>query len=206
MLTDESVAVIEQFWAADHGCSVEALRRDEIVVTPHGRGIFIWSRQGAVVALPPSLAVERVVGPAFIGYADRATFVGGDEGGARLLGDGDRDAVAALREACEPVAWDNGGPSPATIATVGAFRGDALAALASYELWGERIAHIGIVTHPAHRGRGLGKAAVSALSRIIIERGLVAQYRTLLANAPSMAIARALGFQRWATTLSIRGS
>ncbi len=127
-------------------------------------------------------------------------------GRARVLGDGDADAVAALREACEPVAWDHGGPSPETVTSVGAFVGDALAALASYELWGERIAHIGIVTQPAHRGRGLGKAAVSALSRIVLDRGLVAQYRTLCANAPSMAIARALGFQRFATTLSIRGS
>jgi ribosomal protein S18 acetylase RimI-like enzyme len=205
MLTDESVAVIERFWAADHGCTVEELRRDEIVATPHGRGIFIFSRRGAVVALPPSLAVERVVGPAFIGYADGATFVGGDEAGARALGDADGDAVAALRDACEPVAWEQGGPSPATATAVGVFRGGALAALASYELWGDRIAHIGIITHPAHRGRGLGKAAVCAMSRIALARGLVAQYRTLCANTPSMAIARALGFQRYATTLSIRG-
>ena len=64
---------------------------------------------------------------------------------------------------------------------------------------------IAIVTHPAHRGRGLGKAAVSAIARIALARGLVAQYRTLCANTPSMAIARALGFQRFATTLAIRG-
>ena len=96
------------------------------------------------------------------------------------------------------------GPSSA-VAAVGVFRGDALAALASYKLWGDRIAHIAIVTHPAHRGGGLGKAAVSAMSRVALERGLVAQYRTLCANTPSMGIARALGFQRYATTLSIRG-
>lgn len=205
MLTDESVAVIERFWAADFGCSVEELRRDEVVATRHDGGIFVFSRSGAVVALPSSLPAERVVGPAFIGYADATTFLGGDEAGARSLGDADGEAVAALRDACEPVLWDHGGPKSGATA-VGVFRDDALAALASYTLWGDRIAHIAIVTHPAHRGRGLGRAAVAAVSRIVLARGLVAQYRTLCANTPSMAIARSLGFQRWATTLSIRGS
>jgi GNAT superfamily N-acetyltransferase len=204
MISDESIATVERFWAADLGCTVAKLRGDEVVATRHDGNIFIFSLRGAIVALPSALPAERVVGPAFVGYADGATFVGGDEAGARSLGDADGEAVAALRDACEPWAWQHGGPSAAAMA-VGVFRGDTLAALASYKLWGDRIAHIAIVTHPAHRGRGLGKAAVSAIARIALARGLVAQYRTLCANTPSMAIARALGFQRFATTLAIRG-
>jgi GNAT superfamily N-acetyltransferase len=205
MLTAASLAIIEAHWASFLGCTVEELRGQDIVVPHHARGIFILSRAGAVVAVPPGAAADRVVGPAFIGYLDEATFAGGDEIESRLLDDSDAEAIEALRAACEPLAWAEGGPAGTAVA-LGAFRGGTLAALSSYEIWSERIAHIGIVTHPAHRGRGLGTAAVRAMTRIALARKLVAQYRTLLANAPSMAIARRLGFERYATTVSIRFS
>lgn len=202
MLTAASLATIEAHWAAFLGCTVEELRGQDIVVPHRGRGIFILSRAGAVVAVPPGVAADRVVGPAFIGYLDEATFAGDDQIESRLLDDSDAEVIEALRAACEPLAWTEGGPA-GTVAALGVFRGSTLAALSSYEIWSERIAHIGIVTHPAHRGRGLGTAAVRAMTRIALARKLVAQYRTLLANAPSMAIARRLGFERYATTVSI---
>ena len=205
MLTATGLAAVEAHWAAFLGCTVEEVRGRDIVVPHHGRGIFILSRAGAVVAVPPNIAADRVVGPAFLGYLDGATFAGVDDEESRLLDDSDSDAIEALRAACEPRAWDEGGPVGA-VATLGVFRGATLAALSSYEIWSERIAHIGIVTHPAHRGAGLGTAAVRAMTRIALARKLVAQYRTLLANAPSMAIARRLGFERYATTVSIRFS
>jgi GNAT superfamily N-acetyltransferase len=202
MLTTASLATIDAHWAAWLGCTVEELRGQDIVVPHHGRGIFILSRAGAVVAVPPGLAADRVMGPAFIGYLDEATFAEGEDVDARLLDDGDAGAIEALRAACEPLAWDDGGPAHAATA-VGVFRGATLAALSSYDIWSERIAHLGIVTHPAHRGLGLGAAAVRAMTRIALARKLIAQYRTPLANAPSMAIARRLGFERYATTVSI---
>lgn len=203
MLTAASLATIEAHWATFLGCTVEELRGRDIVVPHRGRGIFILSRAGAVVAVPPGIAADRVVGPAFIGYLDEATFAGSDEIESRLLDDSDAGAIEALRAACEPVGWTEGGPAAGTVAAVGVFRGSTLAALSTYEVWSERIAHIGIVTHPAHRGCGLGTAAVRAMTTIAHARKLVAQYRTLLANAPSMAIARRLGFERYATTISI---
>jgi hypothetical protein len=74
MLTAASLATIEAHWAAFLGCTVEELRGQDIVVPHHGRGIFILSRAGAVVAVPLGIAADRVVGPAFIGYLDEATF------------------------------------------------------------------------------------------------------------------------------------
>jgi GNAT superfamily N-acetyltransferase len=192
MLTAASLATIEAHWAAFLGCTVEELRGQDIVVPHSGRGIFIFSRAGAVVAVPPGIAADRVVGPAFIGYLDEATFAGGDYIESRLLDDSDAELIEALRAACEPIAWAEGGPA-GTVAALGVFRGNTLAAISSYEIWSERIAHIGIVTHPAHRGGGLGTATVRAMTRIALARKLVAQYRTRLANAPSMAIARRLG-------------
>jgi RimJ/RimL family protein N-acetyltransferase len=79
-------------------------------------------------------------------------------------------------------------------ATVGAFKGQELAALAGYQLWGEQIAHIAILTHPAFRGQGHATSAVCTLPEMVFERTLVPQYRTLEANAPSLAVATRLGF------------
>jgi predicted GNAT family acetyltransferase len=86
----------------------------------------------------------------------------------------------------------------------GVFADGVLAAAAGYEVWGETIAHIAVVTHPAFRGRGLGAAAVSRIAAEAVERGLLAQYRTLEANAPSLAIADRLGFQPYARSLAVR--
>jgi RimJ/RimL family protein N-acetyltransferase len=86
----------------------------------------------------------------------------------------------------------------------GVFKGHKLAALASYQIWGEQIAHIAIVTHPAFRGQGYATAAVSSLTQTVLGRTLVPQYRTLEGNAPSIAVARRLGFEHYATSLAIR--
>ena len=86
----------------------------------------------------------------------------------------------------------------------GCFAGDRLAAAGMLERWGDRLLHVGIVTHPGHRGRGYGKAVVSAMSAHGLAAGGVMQYRTLQANLPSVGIARALGFQRFALTLAVR--
>jgi predicted GNAT family acetyltransferase len=67
-----------------------------------------------------------------------------------------------------------------------------------------RIAHIAVVTHPSHRGRGYGKAAVAHLAARAIAEGLLPQYRTLDSNQPSLRIAEALGFQRYATSVAVR--
>jgi GNAT superfamily N-acetyltransferase len=70
--------------------------------------------------------------------------------------------------------------------------------------WREGFWHVGIVTHPGYRGRGYGRAVVSAISRYGFGRGCLLHYQTLLANAPSVAIARLLGYRQHARTLAIR--
>src|SRR5437763_14760434 len=128
MLTAASLAAIEAHWAAFLGCTVEDVRSQDIAVPHHGRGIFILSRAGAIVAVPPGIAADRVAGPAFIGYLDQARFAEGDDVESRLLDDSDSGAIEALRAACGPLAWNEGGPSGA-VATLGVFRGATLAAL-----------------------------------------------------------------------------
>jgi RimJ/RimL family protein N-acetyltransferase len=93
---------------------------------------------------------------------------------------------------------------PARPPVYGCYAGRTLAAAGMLEPWGDRLLHVGIVTHPAHRGRGYGTAVVSRTTADGLAEGRVVQYRTPQANLPSVAIASKLGFQRFAHTLAVR--
>jgi GNAT superfamily N-acetyltransferase len=149
-------------------------------------------------------AAERVVGPAFVGYTEHGTFPPVHSGAVRVLGPHDGTAFAALQAVCSPREWEHGGSQLGEQPVVGAYDGEYLVAVAGYTLWGGHIAHMAVVTHPQYRGQGYGRAVVSGLTAAVLSRGLVPQYRTLEANTPSMALARALGFERYATTVAVR--
>jgi RimJ/RimL family protein N-acetyltransferase len=148
--------------------------------------------------------VGAVIGPAAVLCADRATFralPASPE--VRLLTDDDEPAVARLRAAVAPAEWEQGG-SEIVHPAAGAFVGGQLVALAGYEVRGKSIAHLSVVAHPAHRGRGHAAAAVSRIAAAALERRLVAQVRTLESNVPSLAIAARLGFVPYARSLAVR--
>jgi hypothetical protein len=98
--------------------------------------------------------IARIIGPAFIGYTDTRLFKPLTSGDAWLLTDSDEKALQILRNACPAEEWDHGGRDFRPSEMVGVIRGQQLAEVASYEVWGEHIAHISIIAHPAFRGRG----------------------------------------------------
>jgi GNAT superfamily N-acetyltransferase len=149
---------------------------------------------GLVVAHHPVRLVARVVGPAWVGYADAGSLRSPADGHAQLLTAADAPRVAALRRACTPEEWAHGGHTLEEGAAAGAFVDGHLAALAGYTRWGEHLAHISVVVHPAHRGLGFGRAVVARVAAEALAVGLVAQYRTLEVNAPARAVAASLGF------------
>ncbi|MDE3096029.1 MAG: GNAT family N-acetyltransferase [Chloroflexota bacterium] len=149
-------------------------------------------------------AAERAVGPSWIGCADASDLRPVRAGAARQLEGRDRPALLALAEACGAADWEHSAIDPARPPIFGAFEGPALAAAASYEPWGERLRAVGVVTHPARRRRGYGRAVAAAATAHGIEDGRVMLWQTLEANAPSMAIARALGYQPYARTIAVR--
>lgn len=203
-------------------------------VMPHGpaladyHGIFALFREGrAMVSLPAERFEElsailppsplhpgswaaafrelglRVIGPAFIAYTETLPPDGGCT--ARELQEEDMASVARLRAACDPQEWDHGGSDLAEVPCSGVFTAEGeIAALAGYEIWSGTIAHISIVTHRDYRGRGYGREAVAHLAKRAQSAGLLPQYRTLEANAASMKIATALGFQHYATSVAVR--
>jgi len=150
--------------------------------------------------------VDRILGPAFVGYATHAPVLPPGAGHARLVEAPDRVALARLRDAVTADEWEHAGLSSgsASAALVGVFEGDRLLAVAGFEILFGLAAHLGVLTHPAARGRGAGRRAVAATARLATERGLLLQYQTLELNEPSLRIAELLGFERYATSLAVR--
>jgi RimJ/RimL family protein N-acetyltransferase len=120
------------------------------------------------------------------------------------LTDQDLPALRQLAAAAGPTAWAHSGIDPARPPVFGCYAGRTLAAAGMLEPWGARLRHVGILTHPAYRGRGDGKAVVSAMTAHGLAAGVVVQYRTLAGNVASVAIAHALGFRRFGQTLAVR--
>jgi GNAT superfamily N-acetyltransferase len=228
------LTIADQYWSTHLGIPVERLSADTHSIFAHGEdlndydGVFGLFRNGAraisipskrTVLLHPVLSklpetftpsdlaaalqpfAEKTIGPAFIGYLNRAPTPALP---ARPITPDDIPAVEALQHACKDADWEVGGSDVRLRTASGCFVGGQLASLAAYEVWGGTIAHIAIITHPGHRGRGLGTSAVAHLSARAIAAGLLPQYRTLDANHPSRSIAQSLGFLRYATSIAIR--
>jgi RimJ/RimL family protein N-acetyltransferase len=169
-------------------------------ITPHDRPSLLtpawWQR--ALGTTP-----HRAIGPAYVGYADAEQFRPVIRHPARLLTPEDSAALAAFAGAVGPLAWEHSGLGDEPQPIAGCWEKGRLVAAAGYAVWGATLAHIGVTTHPTCRGSGYGRSVVSAIGQHALERGYVLQYRTLCANTPSMAIAAALGFEVYATTLFV---
>ena len=146
---------------------------------------------------------HRAIGPAYLGYADAQQFRSAARRPARLLTPADSAALDVFASAVGPVAWEHSGLEVQPQPIAGCWEQDRLVAAAGYRVWRAALAHIGVTTHPDFRGSGYGRLVVSAIGQHALDRSYILQYRTLLANAPSLAIAGALGFQAYATTLFI---
>ncbi|HZC05517.1 MAG TPA: GNAT family N-acetyltransferase [Ktedonobacterales bacterium] len=150
--------------------------------------------------------VARIIGPAYQGFCDMESFQPADTQGARPLTLNDHRALRAFIAACPPEDWQDSAISPDHLPLDGLEREGALVALASAPsraaMMGMRS--VGVVTLPAARGTGAGRAVVSALIQELRTEFMLLRYQTLRANLPSVAIARRLGFEDVATTLAVR--
>ena len=169
-----------------------------------------WSN--TLVADPAALAealegvsFSKIVGPAWIGYPTEGSRHRMPASRARVLTQGDMGAVARLRSLCAAEAWEHGGSDPASMPTFGTWSDPGeLVALAGYKVWGESIAHIYVVTAPAHQGRGHASAVVSCAAQHALQAGLLPQFRTLASNEAAMRVAMRLGFETYGFSVYVR--
>ena len=69
---------------------------------------------------------------------------------------------------------------------------------------GARVHEAGVETHPDHRGRGHGLAAVAEWRVAVERRGAIPLYCTSWSNSASKRLAAAAGFEHYATDLYVR--
>ena len=176
----------------------ERLLERVVEATGH-RGAAECFDVGAIKAmLTPG--VTLILGPCPIGYLEQSMWRAPANAPSRRLNAGDAAEVEDLAQACGSEAWEHGGIEWGVHdAVFGAFAGGRLAAAASYERWGDAIAHVGVVTSPASRGKGLGKMVAAAAAQHALSVGLIPQWRTLASNHASVAVGKALGFETVAT-------
>jgi ribosomal protein S18 acetylase RimI-like enzyme len=148
-------------------------------------------------------AAGEVIGPTYLGYADGSSFVARGSDRVRLLGPADLPALERLREAVAREEWERGNLDPARPPIWGILESDSLLAAAGYETLLGSVAHLGVVTHPRHRGEGLGRAVASAAAERALERELILQWQTSEENRPALRIAERLGFERYASSLTV---
>ncbi len=95
-------------------------------------------------------------------------------------------------------------------AVFGAFEAEHLVCAASMYPWnGQKVADIGVLTLPPHRGKGHARRVVRAISRHAFGQGYEPQYRCQMDNAASVALARSAGlelFGMWEVALDALSS
>lgn len=148
--------------------------------------------------------IEKIAGPAYQGYVERPQFRAAPHPGVRVLSRADQAALHQLADACEGDAWDDSGIAFDDPHVFGCCVDHRVVAAARYRPGWAETAHIGVVTHPAYRGRHYGRAVVSAATAEGLEAGFVVLYQTVLRNAPSVALATRLGYQMYATHLAVQ--
>ncbi|MGW2048341.1 GNAT family N-acetyltransferase [Streptomyces sp. NPDC001858] len=149
-----------------------------------------------------ALPVARALGPAALSYLSPEGFRRAEAGALLVeqlpaahpelrrleISAGDEDAgEAALDEITSP-------------AFVVREQGRVVAA-AGYRAWPSRTAHIGVLTAPAVRGRGLARVTGSATAAHALAAGLLPQWRAR--PLASRRVAASLGFEELGFQLSI---
>lgn len=145
----------------------------------------------------------EVMGPAFLGYSDESSSNVEFSDMTRPI-DSSTELFDTFRNTISSEDWDASGVEPDTHALTGVVSDGVLVALGGYDIWAESIAHICILTQNKERGNGYGKTITQSLMRQAHAEGYIPQFRTLLSNNASIAVAQSLGFEQLATSLAIK--
>jgi GNAT superfamily N-acetyltransferase len=137
--------------------------------------------------------VEEVVGPATLAFLD-PTAVGIEDDPRVTLVAAGQPSVRRLAGACGPDDTEESGilavESPVAVWQVAG----RVVAASGYQVWHGHLGHLSVLVDPAFRGRGLGKAVAARAAALVVQAGLVPQWRARSTLVASRQIARSLGF------------
>ncbi len=146
---------------------------------------------------------DRVSPPAWVGVCDKESFKPVATT-ARLLTPDDEAAMLRLAEGCGEVAWKQSKLASDRNTNFGLFEGNEIVAASGYLVMGGLLAYIGVVTHPAHRGKGHAKRVVSGSMAHAFGKGLIAMWRTPQEHGAAVKLAGQLGFTHYASTYDVQ--
>ena len=148
--------------------------------------------------IPPPAAAQPPLLDYFLGPDDFSEHPPPSGVAARMLDTAaDHDDLMALFGACSDSDLDEADIYVDALDPVnfGIYHGDMLAAYASYRDFDHSgLMDIGVLIHPEHRGKGLGKAVVSAICKHGIAAGDIMMYHVFCDHTHSKRIPEALGF------------
>ncbi len=147
--------------------------------------------------------VERVVGVARLAYADGGSLQLAPSDDLIAISDDDARLVA-LAHAAERAEWLEASADEPCVARLGVVEGNDLLAVATLQVWDDAIGHFGVFTRADARCRGLAGRTATGVIRLARTRGLVPQWRSLIGNDASAAVADHLGFVPLGRQLFVR--
>ena len=112
--------------------------------------------------------IEKILGPAHVSYADSSTFNPSPIVSCRLLTPEDSAICQSFTKALSTAEIEQSGFDYKEAPAFGAFANGVLCAIASYQIWEPRIAHITVATHPDHRRHGYGAGCSIGPSRTCV--------------------------------------
>ncbi len=141
------------------------------------------------------------VGIASISYADENTLKGAQYSDATHLSNL-QEAQSILSSCTESEQEESGIAEMSFYFATDSANGKA-GAIAGYEVWNGKIAQLGVVTRPEHRGQGLASMVAHTAAKSAIDTGLIAQWRCQLGNMSSYQLSQKLGFHEVGLQLAI---
>ena len=153
-----------------------------------------------------SIGIESYIGPSWIGYLNNTKNI--IQTNATLILSKTDELFSLvfddLQKSCDEKEWSHSGIDENSEYIAIQKYDKRIVSAASYELWGDKIAHIGIITNPLHRNNGFASNVLISLTEFIIKKGLIPQYRTLCSNLPAIKTAEKCGFMEYASHISVR--
>lgn len=148
-------------------------------------------------------SVAEITGPTILFYADAESLRQPPGPDVRPLEESDFEAYKEFLDGEDPADVQASGLNASSVNLFGCFLEGQLVSAAGYDVWGSVIGNLGVLTMKSCRKNGLALVTMAAAARDGIERGLVMQYRAPANGDIASHLARRLGFEEFARTISV---
>lgn len=233
MFSTSSKKIAEQFWLTELGAKeftpgIHIQKYDkEVVSRLTNRAVYFATEDKVFVTAPQEFIAELKTafensnltpvntfieamktkgsivggGPAYIGYRDSI-----DKAEVEIYEISINDERVKLIAKEYPEDWKVFGFDDQSFGPFAVIKDNQILGLSCYKIWGNLIAHIGVLTIPQSRRQGIGENVVRQAIQKALGKNLLPQYRTLWSNKASIRVAEKLGFVHYADTVYVRFS